>query len=360
MSKLPKGMVKKGHRYYFRIRETKEGKKTERTIPLGDDFQLARVQHARLTRRQEDWRGQPTVAEFSKRWISDYVTPMRSGKGPKLAEQRMRDYILPVLGTKVLGEVTEADLMTVRAQLEKTELSPMSIRHILSDAGCLFRFAVAAGLITRSPFTTRALPRIQEEIPDPLTDEELAAAIEACPPQHLALVRLALWTGLRYSELRGLRWENVHLEGAEPYAMIVRSGHAKVTKSRRARRIPLGQETVSLLRFLPRESSWVFTGRFGETIAQDPSGAVLAIKRRVAGFHFHRLRHTFACRCLRAGMPLAVLQKLLGHSTVRMTERYARLFDPDVAREFRALPANWMPGIDGGEGLGKERGSRVG
>jgi integrase len=361
MSKLPKGMVKKGHRYYLRIREVKEGRKTERTIALGNDLPLARVQYMRLRRRQEDWRGQPTVEEFSKRWITDYVTPMRPGKkGPRLAEQRLRDYVLPVIGSMVVGQVTEADFMTVRARLEKTELAPLTVRHILSDGGCLFRFAVAAGLIARSPFTSRVLPRIQEEIPEPLSDDELDKAIENCPPQHLPLLRLALWTGQRYSELRGLMWSQVELEGEEPHLLIVRSGHAAVTKSRRPRRIPLGAEAVLLLRWLPHRSDWVFTGRFGGMVGPDPSAVSNPIKAKLPAFHFHRLRHTFACRCLQAGMSLAVLQRLLGHSTIRMTERYARLFDPEVTRGFRAMAEGWMPMNHSGEERGKERGSRAG
>lgn len=360
MSKLPKGMVKKGHCYYLRIRETKEGRETERTIALGNDFQLARVAYERQRRRQEEWRGQPTVEVFVPRWIADYITPMRSGKGPGLAEQRMRDYTLPVIGHLLVPEVTEADLMRLRAALDRTALSTLSVRHVLSDVRCMFRFAQAAALIARSPFSSRILPKAQEEVPDPLSDVELKRTLEVCPALHQSLVRLALWTGLRFSELRGLRWDQVELEGMDPHLLVVRSGHAEVTKSRKARRIPLMAEAYEFLRWAPRRSDWVFTGRFGAMIESAPSSINRAIQAQVPGFHFHRLRHTFACRCLGAGMSLAVLQRLLGHSSIRMTERYARLFDPEVAAGFRALPAGWMPVAAPGEETGKTRGSRLG
>jgi integrase len=342
MSRLPKDMIRKGSCYYLRLRQMKGGVRHETTVPLGNQFDLARTRYDRERRIREEWRDQPTVAEFSERWLKDYVGPMRTGKGPALAKQRMRDFVLPLIGKQLIPEVSEADLMALRAHLDRSGKAVLTVRHILSDVRCLFRFAVAARLIDRTPFAGRVLPRIQEEIPEPLSDIELGRVLQECPKRHGPLIGLALWTGLRYSELRGLRWDCVFPDDAEPHALIVRSGHAEWTKSHRARRVPLLEEAVGFLRAAPRSSEFVFTGRFRGMIEPGTSGASRAIAVKVPGFHFHRLRHTFASRFVRAGGNLRVLQRILGHASIKTTERYVRLFDADVSREMRALPANWL------------------
>lgn len=369
MSRLPKGMIRKRGSYFLRIRRTVDGRKTETTEPLGAVEAVARAEYRKRRRRQEEWRGQPTVREFSKTWLADYVTSMRTGKGPALATQRLNDYVLPVLGSMVVAEVTEAHGMALRASLERphkralpsgevveTTLSSLSVRHVLSDARCLFGFAIAARLIDRNPITGRIFPRIQEEIPDPLSDIELGRVLQFVPKRHELLVGLALWTGLRYSELRGLAWDRIELAG-DTHLLVSRSGHAEWTKSRRARRVPALPEAVRILESAPRTSRWVFTGRFGEMISEQPGPFNRVIAGQVPGYHFHRLRHTFASRFIRAGGQLPVLQRILGHSSIRTTERYVRLFDSEVSAQARALPAGWMPDIVGGEQAGNKWGT---
>jgi integrase len=57
----------------------------------------------------------------------------------------------------------------------------------------------------------------------------------------------------------------------------------------------------------------------------------------VKDFHVHRLRHTFSCRYLERGGSVEALQRILGHSTVKLTERYGRLRPEFVAAEVRKV-----------------------
>ena len=65
--------------------------------------------------------------------------------------------------------------------------------------------------------------------------------------------------------------------------------------------------------------------------------------KRIAGitrrFRFHDLRHTAACTLASAGVSLQVIQKILGHTSIRMTERYVRVNDATVSEARRALDA---------------------
>ena len=61
----------------------------------------------------------------------------------------------------------------------------------------------------------------------------------------------------------------------------------------------------------------------------------------MARFHVHQLRHTFACRWLEAGGSIEALREALGHSTVKVTERYGRLSDAFVRADAERVHARW-------------------
>lgn len=346
MPKLPKGMVKKGNAYYLRVRKCVDGVRSETTVALGSDLEQARIDYRRMRRREEESVGQPTLEAFARRWVKEYCGAMRNPKGQKLATQRMEHFVLPAWGKRLLPELTTADIIGLKATLLRCGRSTMTVRHILADVSCLLNFAVSAQLLDRSPFTRQCWPRVQQEIPDPLSEVELLRVLEIVrdKPRLRAMVQVGLLTGLRYSEIRGLMWSRVELEGDSPYVLVTRSGHAEHTKSKKPRRVRLLPEAREMIREQPRRSQWVFTGIRGQQIGTDSGWINAPIAREVKGFHFHRLRHTFASRLLAVpGIDIKLIQLLLGHSTVTTTERYARLFDGYVDRALDALPASWMP-----------------
>jgi integrase len=334
MPKLPRGMVKKRGRYY--LRERRGGR--EQWIALGADHSEAKDRYKRLKGLGLRGDRRITVEQFSKRWLREYVPVKRkSYQASQLAEQRMRDHVLPVLGRKLLVEVTPADIRGLCHALEaKKRLASRTVVHVLSDVRCMFNYAAQeVGLIERSPFRGKLMPVLQDEPPDPFLDHEVDVILEMTPPQHQSLVRLALLSGLRYGELRGLRWND--LVGGERPHLIVRRSHDGPTKSRKTRAVPLTVEAVAILRELPRSSVFVFPGRFGGMRARDASSLSRVLKRHVSRYRFHRLRHTLATRFLEAGGTSDMLRLILGHSTVKLTERYGRIADLVVWTEMRSL-----------------------
>ena len=132
-------------------------------------------------------------------------------------------------------------------------------------------------------------------------------------------------TGCRLSEIMTLRWENVVPEVAELRLPDSKTG-AKI--------VHLGAPAVAVLLGIAREEGnpWVITGRRpGSRLASlhYPWGRI----RRRAGLddvRLHDLRHSFASGGLLVGEGLPVIGKLLGHSQVQTTARYAHLADDPV------------------------------
>lgn len=154
---------------------------------------------------------------------------------------------------------------------------------------------------------------------------------------------VALETGLRLGDLLNLRWASVDLaEGL----VSVRMG-----KTKRTAVIPFSSElraAFNVLRFGASDEGYVFESEAeGEPVRRRWSWTVLrryfVIAKRIAGierrFRFHDTRHTFCSTKVSAGMPLEILQKMTGHATLAMLQRYAR---PDLEALRRAMASAEM------------------
>lgn len=152
-------------------------------------------------------------------------------------------------------------------------------------------------------------------------------------------IRLALNTGCRRDELLRLEWSRVdlksnlfHLAGAN-------------TKNGKRRSIPLNQEARQALlnraRFRAEHcpsSPWVFAYKDGERVGSVKRSFTNACQKAgIVDFRIHDLRHTCASWLVSAGQSLAAVRDLLGHSTVKMTERYAHLSPENVRHAVSVL-----------------------
>jgi integrase len=202
--------------------------------------------------------------------------------------------------------------------LEEQGCSRSLVHHVLTDLRALLRWCEESALIQKVTVPKRWLPKLPERAPDRLTEEEIAAVSAIADPYGF-VVRLALGTGLRWGELARLEasdvWQGV---------IVVRQ-----SKSGKVRRVPV---SAALMRELREKRGLLVPFRAAKVLA--------AGVRRLSGaerFHVHQTRHTFACRYLERGGSLHALQQLLGHSTVLVTQRYARLTDEAVFAECRRI-----------------------
>jgi integrase len=270
-----------------------------------------------------------TVAAAAEKWLETRIAVGRNAHNRRVARARAEMYLKRFMGHLPLQNVTANHLREYRIWLEKLpgvhgreHLSMTTIAYVLGDARNFLYWAEESGLVDRAPFPRRLLPRIQERPPDHLRDDEVRRVL-AIPEPRAFVVRLALGTGMRWSEL------------CRAVAADLQDGMLLVhqTKSGKLRRIPL-DHVPELLAELGNRVGWLCP------YPEDGSGTFSKVVRRrsgVARFHFHQLRHTFAVNWLRRGGSLPVLQQLLGHSTVIMTQRYAKLTDEHVRAEARRL-----------------------
>ena len=137
-------------------------------------------------------------------------------------------------------------------------------------------------------------------------------------PSAVAAIRLLLLTGCRLSEIQFLRWEDVKED-------CIELPDAKTG----GRVVPLGPEARAVLESLPREDGnpWVIAGKLPGSHLTDLQRPWRRIRERAGleDVRIHDLRHSYASRALALGESLTMIGKLLGHTQVQTTARYAHL-----------------------------------
>ena len=237
----------------------------------------------------------------------------------------------------------------VPAQQNSTRrLSSESVYLEIAALRAFYRFAENEKLLTANVAENLSLPRRWKRLPKALASDELDKLLKpeepATPESRCdqAILELAYASGLRLSELKNLRLEQLHLDAG--FINVIGKGNKE-------RVVPVGRKAVEALnRYLeiarpklvtPRSPGAVFLTKRGT-----PFAAVtlwLRIKNRVrrAGISRnitpHMLRHSFATHLLEHGADLRVIQELLGHANISTTEIYTHVTGNrlrDIHRKF--------------------------
>lgn len=162
-----------------------------------------------------------------------------------------------------------------------------------------------------------------------LTDDEVSRLLAACPDHWRGMVTLSLATGLRQANVRAMRWSWVDFERQ---ALLV---PGECFKNGKDFAIPLPPEAVEALRKEEgKHEEFVFTYH-GKPITQISHTAWKAVLERagIEDFRWHDMRHTWATRMTRKGVPTQALQKLGGWETMAMVNKYAH-HDVESLRQY--------------------------
>lgn len=292
-----------------------------------------------------------TVAEAAENWIKRVEAEGRERTTVRQYRQHVDLHIAPRIGKFKLSHLTPKRVEDFRDDILAKLGRPMA-RKVLTSLKSLLKTAkyahVAADVsIGRDKRGERKL-EVGRDIPTPAEVKRLVEA--AKDTKRRALLLTAALTGLRASELRGLRWTDIDLKAgelhvrqrADRYSVI---GAPKSASSRRA--IPLPPDVLTALKEwklgCPKgESGLVFptsTGRIDHhanmlrSLASVMKAAGVVGKDGEPKYALHAFRHFFASWCInpkeRGGreLPAKVVQQLLGHSSIVMTlDRYGHLF----------------------------------
>lgn len=285
-----------------------------------------------ITLVQEQRENTPT----SDMSVQEYASHFLAAAAIDVRPATLRSYELWVkrfalsYGHIPLAQITAQTIETWKIDLSAS-LSPSSINVALRSVRTMFSKAVKQGLLPKTPFAAVSMADVPKRTFPPFWTpeqyERFIATVET--PRQRAGFALAFYAGLRSREVVTLRWEDVR----EDHIVIMNREDAR-TKGDRARKVPLYSSLRAALTEIPHIGSYVMASKYQE-VSDDRilSQKFLKYRRRLPtlpAITFHGLRHSFATNLAMQGIPIAVLQKLLGHQDIQTTMLYTHVQEDHV------------------------------
>jgi integrase len=272
-----------------------------------------------------------TFAEFSQEWFETYVKTNNKPTTQALRRNALATHLVPTFGDLALADIDVARVEHYKRTKLAEGLAPSTINLYIGVLAKCLRDAVEWGVLTVVP-KVRFLrhPRPTFDFLNHEEADHLVATMKAGALRTMTI--LALNTGMRIGEICGLSWDDIDLETRQ---LVVRRtatlGIVGSPKNNRERQIPLSAAAVETLASIPkghRSRRFVFQRKTGELYPYATARWQLSQACRRAGMReigWHVLRHTFASWLVADGVPLLVVQTLLGHASIEMTMRYSHL-----------------------------------
>jgi integrase len=282
---------------------------------------------------------------ISKLWDS-YCETHIENKVLDAEKQKFNVHLRESVGNKEPAQLLPVDVDRIRLALQKRGHKTTAAR-ILEILRRTINYGVKKG--HTSPLTFKIeIPRLNNQTTEDLSErqiKDLLEALDADADQQAAnVMRIALFTGMRRSEIFRLKW--VDIDSQRGFISI------RDPKGGRDQTIPLSAAAAALFERIERyeEAHWVFPGQNkGKHLTTLNRESVDRI-RKAAGFPpgfrpLHGLRHVFASMLASSGrVDLYTLQKLLTHKSPAMTQRYAHLRD-DVLKRAAEVAGNIISSI---------------
>ncbi len=320
----------------WRVRVWVNGQKLSKTFPEGTPKKVADDYERKLKLSQidpdlsEKRRLEPVFADYAEKWLKDHCEVHHSLSYLKKCQQVIRQHLGPRFGDRKLRDITNQDVMSLQRQLRDNGYAVQTISNILATASSIFKEALVDDLITVNPCAgVKRLKKGQRPELEVWTLEERDCFLGFLYRENFAVFQLcavALFTGLRPAELRGLLRDAVDFERCQ--IRVHRQWCSKqnqlvqYTKTREARTVPVPRQILDYLadkRGLPGDAQLFpfLCNAFGHVHLKP-----LMTKAEVRPVRMHDLRHTFASHMLLQGASLLEVKELLGHRKLESTTIY--------------------------------------
>jgi len=295
--------------------------------------------------------GKATLAEFLERWLKDYAWPNLAPRTAEGYESIIRRHIIPSLGNIVLTQLRPEHLQVYYTDKlnngrcdGSTGLSAQTVRHHHTALHKALETAVQWGLLARNPANAVKLPSAQRPAMQTWNEDEVITFLEAArSTPYYALFHLALFTGMRRSEMLALRWADIDLFTGQIYVSrslhVLKGGEVVIRqpKSAKGRRMIALPPSVSLvLREYKdkqesiliqagtalKEDDFVFSDLEGKPLLPNSvthAWTKLVRKTGLKYIRLHDARHSHASLLLKQGVHPKIVQERLGHSSVQVT-----------------------------------------
>jgi len=331
---------------YDRLKELKENQKIgEGPQTLAEKRELA-VKQKEVDIVEKQRQERETVI-FGKFFNDSYLPRTKADKKERSIareEGLFNNWIKDIIGDIAMRDIVPFHMEMLKKTMSEKGQSPRSVEYALALIRQVFNTAKRLGQYEGEPPTTNIKkPKVDNARMRFLTHEEadkLLNALKAKSADVYDMTLLSLHTGLRFSEIAALTWQDVDLSKGTLTIRDAKGG---------SRYAFLTEQAAEMLnnRHHEKPSDYVFPGRKGKMDRISPTFFRVVddlkfnegIDDRRLKICFHSCRHSYASWLIEQGQDLYTVQKLLGHKTNVMTQRYAHMSENRLKDAAAALGA---------------------
>jgi len=295
--------------------------------------------------------GKTTLAEYLERWLADYAKPNLAPRTAEGYEHIIRRHFIPALGSITLTGLKPEHLQRYYSEKlgsgrcdNSGGLSAQTVRHHHTALHKALETALEWGLLLRNPADAVSPPRVQRPEMQTWDEDDIAHFFEAAKDTpYYALFYVALFTGMRRSELLALRWQDIDFILSQVYVSrslhVLKGGKVvfrspKTAKGRRTVALPPSailtlrdhhekQKLERVMLGIPLTDDDLVFGHFdGKPLLPNTvTHAWIKLVRYtdLKPIRLHDARHTHASLMLKQGIHPKIVQERLGHSSVTIT-----------------------------------------
>ncbi len=285
------------------------------------------VQGGDPAKEKRDYNKAPTLSSFCDYFLKHYCEANLKPTTLKEYKRSIELFITPALGTYKLQDITKADIAKLHQDHSDKRYQANRTRGVLSK---LFNYAEELGLRPdNSNPVLKIKPYHEKKRERYLSEEEfkrLGAVLKDCEltgtesPYMVAAIKLLIFTGCRLGEIQTLKWE--YISGNAMHLPDSKTG---------AKKVYLGQAALDVLQNIePKpDNPYVICGKLDGGYITDFQKPWRRIRKQadIEDVRIHDLRHSFASGAVSMGESMPIIGKLLGHTQIQTTQRYAHLAD---------------------------------
>lgn len=285
--------------------------------------------------QKEQARAELTVAELWAQYAVE-VLPRKASSSQRNERSMWDRLILPALGRKQISKVNALDVRQLHRRI--SEATPAQANRVLASIRHVFNIAIEEWRLLHTTPVPKKLANDEFGRERYLSLDERTrffAALDSRQdtPSLLAL-RFLFLTGARRGQVLKAKWEEFDLDEA---VWVKPSSH---NKNKRPHRVPISLGAIDVLRRARRLSNvdYVFPGHSGEALVEIKRlFKAVRIEAGIENFRIHDIRHSYASFLVSDGASLPMIGKLLGHTQVSTTNRYAHLEDSPLRQATNRL-----------------------
>jgi integrase len=252
---------------------------------------------------------------------------------------RSRIHILPFFGDKKLQSITRQDILAFKDSLSDHHVTYNRCISFLSSA---FNKAILWDYLPTGINPCNGVTKYKEKKKERFLDKDelqkltnllnIQQSLNADSAYVLGAIKMLIYTGCRKSEIFTLKWEDVQLDQSCIHLKDSKTGEKIV---------PLNDLSKSVLESIPRQPNnpYVFCGKKPGTHLTDVKKRWTKIRKMlgIEDVRMHDLRHTFASMAIKSGLGLYQVSKLLGHSNIQTTMRYAHIEKEELVKSAKVV-----------------------